>query len=314
MKTVNQLQLSQLPDDVGERRRRAAARWQTIAAERPALGRALDLQRRLVERQLELLGVVGPIVAAVQPPAESTVLHALADGFPVLRGRIGPLPIDQLAPVMVELAQDIATVSGYAAASRVGEAIASATVDRAALLAHVYQRDQDAVRQMAADHHLVVDLLWLVGDLVTAPVVYLEQVAALREGSADSPVREALERWGQGYCPACGSWPALAEFFFGERLLRCAFCAATWRLEGGRCAYCAADGEEFRTIVIDQEQPGRRLEACRACGGFLKTLDVDLVTPFPLVAIEDLASSDLDQAALHHGFKRLALPVLKPHP
>jgi hypothetical protein len=35
--------------------------------------------------------------------------------------------------------------------------------------------------------------------------------------------------------------------------------------------------------------------------------DVELVTPFPLLAIEDLASSDLDQAALHHGFKRLPL-------
>jgi len=30
------------------------------------------------------------------------------------------------------------------------------------------------------------------------------------------------------------------------------------------------------------------------------------------VAIEDLASADLDQAALHHGFKRLPLPVLRP--
>ena len=84
-------------------------------------------------------------------------------------------------------------------------------MDAAALLAHVYQRDQQAVRQMALEHHLVVDLLWLVGDLVAAPVVYLEQVAALREGSPDSPVREAIERWEQGYCPACGSWPALAE-------------------------------------------------------------------------------------------------------
>ena len=42
-------------------------------------------------------------------------------------------------------------------------------------------------------------------------------------------------------------------------------------------------------------------------GGFLETLDVELVTPFPLLAIGDLASSDLDQAALHHGFKRIPL-------
>ena len=282
-----------------------------MAHERPDLGRALNLQQRLVGRQLDLLAVLGPSIAGLPTASEVGVLHSLADGFPVLRGGIGPLPVDLLRPVMVELSHDVATISGYVAASRVGEAIASGTVDGAALLAYVYQRDQQAVRQMASEHHLVVDLLWLVGDLVVAPVVYLEQVAALREGSPDSPVREALERWDQGYCPACGSWPALAEFFYGERLLRCAFCAATWRAVGEWCVYCGSrDAEQHRTVVPDRTRPGRRLELCKSCGGFLKTLDVELVTPFPLVAIEDLGSSDLDQAALHHGFKRLPLPTL----
>jgi hypothetical protein len=306
------LYINQLPDEVRARRERAHARWAVVGLERPQLARALDLQRRLVGRQLDLLATLGPVVAGVTPLPETRVLDLLADGFPVLRNGIGPLPVDLLGPAMVDLARDIAEISGYHAATRVGEAIASGAIDPAALLAHVYQRDQDAIGQMAADPHLVVDLLWLVGDLVTAPVVYIEQVSALREGVPDSPVREALERWDQGYCPACGSWPALAEFFFGERLLRCAFCAATWRPPTDRCAYCGTTGEDFKTLVLDRDRPGRRLELCRGCGGFLKTLDVELVTPFPLVAIEDLASSDLDQAALHHGFRRLPLPVLRP--
>jgi FdhE protein len=304
------LQISRLQDEVRARRERASARWAGLAHEKPELGRALDLQQRLVGRQLDLLGALGPSISSMPTAPEVRVLHSLADGFPVLRGGIGPLPVDLLRPVMVDLSRDVAEISGYAAATRVGEAIAGAEVDAAALLAHVYQRDQQAVRQMALEHHLVVDLLWLVGDLVTAPVVYLEQVAALREGSPDSPVREAIERWEQGYCPACGSWPALAEYFYGERLLRCAFCAATWRSAGERCIYCGTADSQFRTVVPDRAKPGRRLELCRSCGGFLKTLDVELVTPFPLVAIEDLGSSDLDQAALHHGFKRLALPTL----
>jgi hypothetical protein len=312
MTSTNSLYINQLPDEIRSRRERAMARWAAIGLEQPNLGRALDLQRRLVGRQLDLLATLGPVVAAVSPPTETNVLDLLADGFPVLRGGIGPLPVDLLGPVMVDLSSDIAEISGYHAATRVGEAIASGTIDAAALLACVYQRDQDAVRQMAADPHVVVDLLWLVGDLVAAPVVYMQQVAALREGVPDSPVRDALERWDQGYCPACGSWPALAEFFFGERLLRCAFCAATWRPPSRRCVYCGTTGADFRTIAVDQERPGRRLELCRSCGGFLKTLDMELVTPFPLVAIEDLASADLDQAALHHGFKRLPLPVLRP--
>ena len=219
--------------------------------------------------------------------------------------------MDLLTPAMADLARDIAAVSGYHAATRVADALAAGGLDPAALLAHVYQRDQDAVRQMATELHLVVDLLWLVGDLAAAPVVHVEQAMALREGVADSPIREALDRWDQGYCPACGSWPALAQVLFGERLLRCAFCAATWRLLSDRCIYCSEHGTEHRTLVPDREQPGRRLEVCRVCGGFLKTLDLPHLVPFPLIAIEDLASSDLDQAALHHGFRRLELPRLQ---
>jgi FdhE protein len=304
------LHINRLAEDIRARRERASARWADLARERPELGRAIELQQRLLGRQLDLLLALAPEIGAIPTVPEVRVLHSMADGFPVLRGGIGPLPVDLLWPVMVDLARDVAAVSSYAAATRVGEAIKGRTIDAAALLAHVYQRDQQAVRQMATDHQLVVDLLWLVGDLVTAPVVYLQQIAALRESAPDSPVREALERWEQGYCPACGSWPSLAEFFYGERLLRCAFCAATWRSAGERCIYCGTTDAQYRTVVPDRAKPGRRLELCRSCGGFLKTLDVELVTPFPLVAIEDLGSSDLDQAALHHGFKRLPLPTL----
>ena len=294
------------------RRERALTRWAEVGAARPTLGRALDLQRRLIGGQLDLLAMLGPEVAALAPPHEAHVLDLLADGFPVLRDGIGPLPVDLLGPAMAGLARDIAAVSGYHAATRVADALSAGTLDIAALLAHVYQRDQGAVGQMAADQHLVVNLLWLVGDLVAAPVVHIEQTVALREAVPDSPVREALDRWDQGYCPACGSWPALAQFFFGERLLRCAFCAATWRTLSDRCVFCGERGPQYRTVVPDPGQTGRRLELCRACGGFLKTLDSANLVPFPLVAIEDLASSDLDQAALHHGFRRMELPKLRP--
>ena len=74
------------------------------------------------------------MVAAVAPPTETHVLDLLADGFPVLRGGIGPLPVDLLGPVMVDLSRDIAEISGYHAATRVGEAIAAGTIDAAALL------------------------------------------------------------------------------------------------------------------------------------------------------------------------------------
>jgi len=300
--SVNHLQV-----DLLARRRRADARWAALTAQAPHLSRALALQRRTLGSQFDLLLAVAPVVADAPALSGTRILHDLADGLPVLRANIGPLPVDLLMPVIVDLGATITEVTGYAAARRVADALVSNAVDPACLVALVYQRDQDSVRQLATDHALVVDMLWLLGDLVVAPIAHLQQRAALGEGEPDSPVREALERWDHGYCPACGSWPALAEFFSGERLLRCAFCACTWRQAIDQCVYCGERGENFTTVVPDRQQPGRRLELCRACGGFLKTLDVELLTPFPLVAIEDLASSDLDQAALHHGFKRLPL-------
>jgi hypothetical protein len=276
------LSANHLDADLEQRRARAEARWTSLASSAPHLERAVALQRRTVGTQLDLLWAVAPLVA------EAAIV---------------------LTPVAVDLGAAIAAASGYAAARRAAESLASGEVDPARLMALVYQRDQDGVRQLASEHAINVDMLWLLGDLVVAPIAHLQQRSALRESEPDSPVREALERWDHGYCPACGSWPSLAEFFFGERLLRCAFCACTWRPRVDQCVYCRTDDQRFATIVPDRHQPGRRLELCKACGGFLKTLDAEVITPFPLVAIEDLASADLDQAALGHGFKRVALRV-----
>ncbi len=303
------MSFNHLDADLAHRRRWAEARWTGLVTAKPYLARAIGLQRRTIGAQLDLLSQLGPILERTPIPPETLVLRRLADRVPVLRAGIGPLPVHVLAPAMIDLARSMTAASGYAAARRVADALASGDVDPARLLALIYQRDQDGVRQLAAGHALAVDMLWLVGDIAVGPAVHLQQIAALREDEPDSPVREALERWDQGFCPACGSWPALAEFFYGERLLRCAFCACTWRATEG-CTYCDARDERFATLVPDRSRPGRRLELCRACSGFLKTLDVESITPFPLVAIEDLGSSDLDQAARHHGYTRRPLPQL----
>jgi FdhE protein len=301
------LSVNHLDADLEGRRARAEARWASLVQSEPQLSRAIALQRRTLGTQLDLLWAIAPLVAGATVPPETAVLSRLADGLPVLRAELAPLPVDVLTPVAVDLGAVITEASGYAAARRAADALESGAVDPARLMALVYQRDQDAVRQISIDHALNVDMLWLLGDLVVAPIAHLQQRAALRDNDAESPVREALERWDHGYCPACGSWPSLAEFFFGERLLRCAFCACTWRPRVDQCVYCRTRDERFATIVPDRARPGRRLELCKACGGFLKTLDTEQVTPFPLVAIEDLGSVDLDQAALGHGFKRVAL-------
>ena len=50
------------------------------------------------------------------------------------------------------------------------------------------------------------------------------------------------------------------------------------------------------------------LEAGKIAGAYLKTVDVFAVSPFPLVAIGDLETMDLDGAAIAHRYAR---PPLK---
>ena len=62
------------------------------------------------------------------------------------------------------------------------------------------------------------------------------------------------------------------------------------------------------TAAPDDERPDRRLEACSACGAYLKTLDLPALSPFPTSAIGDLETTELDIAAMERGYRR---PPLK---
>jgi FdhE protein len=282
----------------------AEARWQQIEAEVPAA--ALRLHRRLLTRQIQLIedGALLPShLAVLDPPA---VVRRLEAGTPLLRDvQLRDVPLARLGTEMAAFLDELAWGGAGEAARKIGRAVDGGVIDLPAVYAASLARDEAAARTLASASGLNVQVMWLAADLVTAPIANAVQQALLEEGG--ETVRDALARWGRGTCPACGTWPALAEFFFGERLHRCAFCAAAWHIECRGCTYCGESGEHFRTIPIDRGHPGKRLEVCRRCGGYLKTIDVARPTPFPLLAIEDFATGDLDRAAIAHGFRRTGL-------
>jgi FdhE protein len=117
----------------------------------------------------------------------------------------------------------------------------------------------------------------------------------------------AFESWTEGYCPLCGAWPALAEVRGIERAryLRCGRCGKEWQAHALRCLFCNTDDHEQLVSLVPQNgASARAIEGCKRCSGYLKSFTrlqgIDALE----VMLDDLASVDLDIAAVEQGYRR----------
>jgi FdhE protein len=235
----------------------------------------------------------------------------LARGIPALAAEPIPLPVQALVPALLGLCDELASGGAGDTAEHIKAAIVEARMDAGSLLTASFNRDQHAIRTGATHRGLSPDLVWLVAELAVSPYAHVLQNVMLTPPSGDSALAAALADWSHGYCPACGSWPALAEIHDSHRVLRCSFCARAWELKSLSCVYCAAGGDKFVIFAGSADRPDQRVEICGGCGGYLKTVDVAELSPFPLLAIADLETMALDMMAMERGYGRPQLKEFK---
>jgi FdhE protein len=296
----------------------ANQRWEGVLAVRPELDAAVRLQRRLIELVIGLKETIerGRLPRLSMPPRY--VAAKLSRGVPALAGEPIPLPVQALTTALLGLCGELAAGGAGEVAEHIRSAIESRQLDAGSL-----SRDQDAIRTGALHRGLAPDLVWLVAELAVGPFAHALQRTVLATPAqpeqtdadpAENPVRLALQGWNHGYCPACGSWPAMAEVVGGHRTLCCSFCAAAWELTTYACVYCAEASEPFVTAAPDEARKDRRVEVCSSCSGYLKTVDVSEMSPFPLLSIGDLETMDLDMAAMDHGYRKPAMKAFARFP
>jgi FdhE protein len=288
----------------------------------PDLAPAVALQQRLVRLTLDATSALAATPLLALEPA--TILGKWQKGLPLLRNEVIPIP-----PGLKDILQPICTALADAGAGEsalhIGAAIAARSIDADSLLGVSLARNQKAIRTSALHMGFSPDLVWLIGELGSAPLAYrlsaglkASTTIATREAgdvrSADLQAGQAGHvrsadlqvgrHWRLGYCPFCGSWPAFIEAHGGKRALRCSYCALEWAPASNSCVYCGHTGSDFVVAAPDVQQPQRRLELCGRCSGYTKVIDVEDPTPFPLLAIEDLATLSLDQGAMERGYRR----------
>jgi FdhE protein len=196
-------------------------------------------------------------------------------------------------------------------ASRVGtpkmsslKAALHADLEWAPLFTASLSQDSDRINEIAAVSGADAEALHAVIALLPVPFLH----ACNRRWASSISAS-----WVEGYCPVCGSWPAFAEVRGIERnrYFRCGRCGGEWHARALYCPYCAmSDHDELVTLVPEKVGSNAVIDACQRCLGYVKTFTRLQGCSPGAVMLEDLASVDLDVAAIEHGFARSPGPGL----
>lgn len=117
-------------------------------------------------------------------------------------------------------------------------------------------------------------------------------------------------------CPVCGSGPVAAVVLGVERLryLVCALCATEWHLPRVQCAGCRAT-DRVSYLALDgagqRAPPAVRAEACDACRGYVKLVDLERL-PAAEATADDAATLVLDLLVAERGYRRVGQNLLAP--
>jgi FdhE protein len=96
------------------------------------------------------------------------------------------------------------------------------------------------------------------------------------------------------------------------RHLRCGRCGADWKIDVLRCSFCDnRDHQRLRSLVPEKGGDSRKVDACDACRGYLKSLAQLAPLAPELIPLEDLGSVELDLAAIDRDYRRPDAPAAR---
>lgn len=238
--------------------------------------------------------------ASLEPLWENAVPEPAPDrpsGTPLLHGTVvllDPTPVSGWLQHLTERLAEAGTPDLAEAADRV------VGLDPLRLLQAAVATDTQAIQQLAAEVGVPDERLAAIGNLTALPFL---QACGRRLGDG-LPVP-----WARGFCPICGAWPAAAERrgLARERRLRCGRCGADWAAIAFWCPYCEhGQHRELGSLVPEEDGEARQVDICCRCQGYVKSIATLRGWSPAEVPVIDLATADLDVAAVEQGYRRPA--------
>ena len=207
-----------------------------------------------------------------------------------------------MAAELRHLARNLSETSVEGSAGqRTAERLATEAIDVGPLLEDALNGDADAIAKAAQAGGYDVSAFAQLLELALQPVLW--------EAAARCAALTDVDKWDRGYCPVCGSWPALAELVGAEkrRVLRCGRCGTWWSWLVLLCPYCGNDDHRYLGTLIEGDvrpHSKDRVDTCERCHGYVKSVATFHSVPTPRLAAEDAATVHLDVGARDAGYTR----------
>jgi FdhE protein len=160
----------------------------------------------------------------------------------------------------------------------------------------VLEKDEENLTRLGKEMDLEPKVLQFLAQLALRPSLQALRNAVSKEIDGGS--------WDYGYCPLCGSQPNMAYFDkTGKRHLHCELCGEEWPHPRLNCPFCQTQEQKSLGYFHSEEEEGFRVDFCRKCNRYIKTVDKRIVEDAAPMELEFLATIHLDLLAHKHGFK-----------
>jgi FdhE protein len=230
--------------------------------------------------------------------AAARTLEVGQSGGPLLR--LDRLPLDELLPLFTRWLDEMVGVGTEVMREHAKRLLAATSSERRTLVARALSAAIATDEPEPAFHALA---------FLEAIATPLGEAAAadLRADVEPSPPTE--EAAVAQRCRACGGPPIVATLrdhagATGARALVCGLCGSEQRIRRLTCAQCGETNAERLLVHAAESVPHVRLDECRSCGRYLKTVDLrrrgDAVP-----VVEELATVELDLWAREQGLTKL---------
>jgi FdhE protein len=267
-----------------------------VKAERPAYEKMLTFYEKIFlarEKAKELVRLT-----SIQVPDKLLAMKQ-KEGFP-LTDRAGFTVDMEASEALLRALFKVAAETNEVlaeAGKKLADALEKGKLDASTLFSAVLSEASHSFRGLAEELDVGENILAFFGYNSVWPSVSLcaEQLAAYLDDEVS---------WKKGYCPVCGSPPALSILRDeGNRFLFCSFCGHEWHTQRIYCPFCNNQDHTKLHYFFGEEEKCYRVDACDVCKKYLKTIDTrELKHPlYPF--LEQVSTLHLDLLAREQGLE-----------